>query len=381
MGIKGLTKLLGDNASRAMKEHELKSYFGRKVAIDASMSIYQFLVAVRTGADNLTNAAGDVTSHINGLFYRTVRLLELGIKPVYVFDGKPPPMKAGELLKRAEAKKKAADEAKKAEEEGNLEAVEKFSRRVNKVTPEILNQCKTVLRLMGVPVVEAPCEAEAQCAAMAKAELVYATASEDMDSLTFGTPRLLRQLWAGATSTAAKKGVKPMEFSLNVALEELELDMDKFIDLCILCGCDYIDSIRGVGPKSALNLIRDHGSLEAVIKHLRSSTKYNVPDEFPIETIRQLFIKPEVTGPSELKLKWKEPDESGLIDFMVTQNQFSETNVRSGIKRMKSAKKMANQGRMDSFFKRKAAPNADVIAKKRKLEKETAKSSKKTKKK
>lgn len=130
-----MTKLLGDHAHRCRRDQELKSFFGRKIAVDASMNIYQFLVAVRQGADNLTNEAGQVTSHLSGLFYRTIKLMELGVKPCYVFDGKPPKMKSGELQKRIEAKKLAEESAKKAEEEGDVEAFEKYKRRVNKVKP------------------------------------------------------------------------------------------------------------------------------------------------------------------------------------------------------------------------------------------------------
>lgn len=351
MGIKGLTKLLGDNASRCVKEHELKSYFGRKVAIDASMSIYQFLVAVRSGVDNLTNDAGEVTSHLSGLFYRTVRLLELGIKPAYVFDGKPPPMKGGELAKRAAMKAMHSEAAAKAKEEGDIEKEEKFSRRVNKVTAEMITGCKTLLRLMGVPVIEAPCEAEAQCAEMCKHDLVYATASEDMDALTFGTPRLLRQLWAGATTAAEKKGTRPREFGLAVALEDLDLSMEQFVDLCILCGCDYVDGIRGIGPTTALNLVRQHGDLEKIVTTLRTNPKHAVPDDYPVPTLREMFFKPEVTPASEISLKWAEPDTEGLIKFMVSENQFDEDKIRSGIKRIAESKKVSNQGRLDAFFK------------------------------
>lgn len=378
MGIKGLTKLLGDNAPRCVKENELKSYFGRKVAIDASMSIYQFLVAVRTGSDNLTNDAGEITSHLNGLFYRTVRLLELGVKPAYVFDGKPPPMKGGELAKRAEIKAANIEAAKKAEEEGDAEAVEKFSRRVNKVTPEMTAGCKKLLRLMGVPVVEAPCEAEAQCAELCKGGLVYATATEDMDALTFGTTKLLRQLWAGATTTAEKKGLRPREFTLAVALEDLEMSMPQFVDLCILCGCDYIDGIAGVGPVSALKLIKTHGDLDTVVAKLRENPKHKVPEDFPVAKLREMFFKPEVTPAADLKLRWKTPDVDGVVKFMCEENQFEEKKIRTGLKRAEAAKQTANQGRMDAFFTPKVAPNAKDLAKKRAAEKATnAKGSKK----
>jgi flap endonuclease-1 len=365
MGIKGLTKLLGDNASRCIKEHDLKSYFGRKIAVDASMSIYQFLVAVRTGADNLTNDAGEVTSHLNGLFYRTVRLLELGIRPVYVFDGKPPPMKTAELAKRTAQKAADAASAAQAIEDGDAEMAEKFSRRVNHVTPEMTAGCKTLLRLMGVPVVEAPCEAEAQCAEMAKHDLVYATASEDMDALTFGSTRLLRQLWAGATTAAEKKGTRPREFSLPCALEDLQLTMPQFVDLCILCGCDYVDGIRGVGSVTALNLIRQHGDLVKILEALRANPKHAVPDEFPVERVREMFFSPEVTPASEIDLKWGAPDEEGLVKYMCGEQQFDEQKIRAGVKRMAASKKMSSQGRMDSFFARAPAAVPKDLPKKR----------------
>ena len=129
MGIHGLTKVLGDNAPSCMKENEIKNYFGRKVAIDASMSIYQFLIAVRSDGQQLTNESGETTSHLMGLFYRTIRMLENGIKPVYVFDGKPPQLKSGELAKRTERREEAQKQLTEAQQAGDQENIEKFSRR------------------------------------------------------------------------------------------------------------------------------------------------------------------------------------------------------------------------------------------------------------
>ncbi|GAB0492685.1 hypothetical protein MMPV_003953 [Pyropia vietnamensis] len=352
MGIKGLTKLLGDHAPGSIKDVELKSLFGRKIAIDASMSIYQFLVAVRqAGGESLTNDAGDVTSHLSGLFHRTVRLMEMGIKPVYVFDGAPPEMKSGELKKRSEAKAAAQAAAAKAQEEGNAELAEKYTRRVNSVTPAMTADCKVLLRAMGVPVVEAPCEAEAQCAAMAKAGLVYAMASEDMDSLTFGAPLLIRQMWAGARTGADKKGVKPMTFNLEAALSGLDMTMAQFVDVCILCGCDYTDSIKGIGPTKALSLVRKFGELSAVINALKVEGKYSIPDSFPVEEVRELFVSPKVTDPASLNLKWGQVDEAGLKALLVEQSQFKEETVQSGIARIRKSMKNSTQGRLDSFFK------------------------------
>lgn len=364
MGIRGLTKLLGDNAPSSIKPQEAQSFFGRKIAIDASMCIYQLLVAVRMGSDNLTNDEGNVTSHITGLFYRSIRLLELGVKPIFVFDGKPPSMKAGELAKRFEAKKHAEESAQKAKDEGDLEAAAKFSRRINRITPEMMEQCKKLVTLLGIPIVNSPCEAEAQCAELVKNDLAYATASEDMDSLTFGTNRLIRQLWAGTASTAGKKGIKPTEYILENALSELDLDMDQFTDLCILCGCDYADGIKGVGVVNALKLVREHGDLNKIVAVLKANKKYTVPEEYPVEKLRSMFFTPEVTPAKDITLKWTKPKEAELRKFLIEENQFDTKKFENGIARLVASRKVSSQVRVDSFFTKKATTRPKATDKK-----------------
>ncbi|KAK4406806.1 Flap endonuclease 1-A [Sesamum angolense] len=274
MGIKGLTKLLADNAPMAIKEQKLESYFGREIAIDASMSIYQFLVVVgRRGAEMLTNEAGEVTSHLLGMFTRTIRLMEAGIKPVYVFDGKPPDLKKQELAKRFSRRADATKDLNEALKGmvrdalgclmNKCMAIRHPSLEAFQVTEQHNEDCKKLLRLMGVPVIEAPCEAEAQCAALCRADKVFAVASEDMDSLTFGAPRFLRHLMGPSS-----KKIPVLEFEVSKVLEELNLNMDQFIDLCILAGCDYCDSIRGIGGLTALKLIRQHGSIEHILENI-----------------------------------------------------------------------------------------------------------------
>uniref|UniRef100_A0A0E0L549 Flap endonuclease 1 n=1 Tax=Oryza punctata TaxID=4537 RepID=A0A0E0L549_ORYPU len=324
MGIKGLTKLLADNAPKAMKEQKFESYFGRRIAVDASMSIYQFLIVVgRTGMETLTNEAGEVTSHLQGMFNRTIRLLEAGIKPVY--------------SKREDATKELTE----AVEEGDKDAIEKFSKRTVKVTKQHNEECKRLLRLMGVPVVEAPCEAEAECAALCINDKVYAVASEDMDSLTFGAPRFLRHLM-----DPSSKKIPVMEFEVTKVLEELELTMDQFIDLCILSGCDYCDSIKGIGGQTALKLIRQHGSIESILENINKD-RYQIPEDWPYQEARRLFKEPNVTLDIP-ELKWNAPDEEGLVEFLVKENGFNQDRA---IEKIKSAKNKSSQGRLESFFK------------------------------
>ncbi|XP_028392006.1 flap endonuclease 1-like [Dendronephthya gigantea] len=345
MGIHGLTKLLGDCAPSSMKENEIKNYFGRKVAIDASMSIYQFLIAVRSDGSQLTNEAGEVTSHIMGIFYRTIRMVENGIKPVYVFDGKPPELKSGELAKRTERREQAQKDLKAAEEAGDTAMIDKTQRRLVKVTRQHNEECKTVLKLMGIPYLDAPCEAEAQCASLVSNGKVYATATEDMDSLTFGSLITLRHM----TFSEARK-MPIQEFHLNKILEELGLSQDEFVDLCILLGCDYCDSIKGIGPKRAIDLITQHRSIEKILNHI-DTKKHPIPEDWRYKEARELFKNPEVADPQTVELKWNDADVDGLVDFLVTQKGFSEDRIRSGITKLQKARKTSVQGRLDGFFK------------------------------
>jgi len=189
---------------------------------DRSMSIYSFLVAVRSDGQQLMSDTGETTSHIMGMFYRTLRIVDNGIKPLYVFDGAPPKLKSGELAKRFQRKSEAQEQHEDAKETGTAEEVEKFSRRTVRVTREHNAECQRLLKLMGVPFIVAPTEAEAQCAVLARAGKVYAAASEDMDTLTFGSPVLLRHL-----TFSEQRKMPIQEFALDKVLQGLEMEMDQ----------------------------------------------------------------------------------------------------------------------------------------------------------
>ncbi|ODN96393.1 flap endonuclease 1 [Cryptococcus wingfieldii CBS 7118] len=428
MGIKGLTGLLSENAPKCMKDHEMKTaslypcpLFGRKVAIDASMSIYQFLIAVRQqDGQMLMNENGDVTSHLMGFFYRTIRMVDHGIKPCYIFDGKPPDLKGSVLAKRFAGREKAKEGEEEAKETGTAEDVDKLARRQVRVTREHNEECKKLLTLMGIPVVTAPGEAEAQCAELARAGKVYAAGSEDMDTLTFHSPILLRHL----TFSEAKK-MPISEINLEVAIRDLEMTMDQFIELCVLLGCDYLEPCKGIGPKTALKLMREHGSLGKVVEHIRGkmaekaeeikaaqeeeaeaegeaeiyesepeseeggetvmnsdgeevpgstppkktpkkkapvkkkkvgSAGMQIPEFWPWEEAKQLFIKPDVIKGDDLPLEWKAPDVDGLVDFLCRDKGFNEERVRAGAAKLTRMLTAKQQGRLDGFFTVKPKP-------------------------
>ncbi|KAF1973397.1 flap endonuclease 1 [Bimuria novae-zelandiae CBS 107.79] len=348
MGIKQLYQIISEHAPDAIKTGEIKNHFGRKVAIDASMSIYSFLIAVRSDGQQLMNESGETTSHLMGLFYRTLRMVDNGIKPLYVFDGAPPKLKSGELAKRFQRKTEAQAAQEEAKETGTAEDIEKFARRTVRVTREHNEECRRLLKLMGIPYIVAPTEAEAQCAVLARGGKVYAAASEDMDTLTFNTPILLRHL------TFSEQRKEPiLEIHLDKVLEGLDMKREQFVDLCILLGCDYVDPIKGVGPSTALKLIREHGTLEKVVEHMKANTKYTIPEDWPFANARLLFLEPDVrpADDPECDFKWEAPDVEGLVKFLVEEKHFNEDRVRSGAAKLQKNLKSAQQARLEGFFK------------------------------
>jgi flap endonuclease-1 len=348
MGIKGLMKFLQDASPKAIREVDgPQAFTGRLLAIDASMCLYQFMIMIRENHSgsyqNLTNEAGEVTSHIIGMLSRTIRLMENGIKPVYVFDGKPPELKLAELEGRRAKATEAKANLAKALESGDQEQILKASKGTVRVSKEQNEQTKQLLRLMGVPVVEAPSEAEATCAALCRDGKVYASATEDADCLTFGTSVLIRNLMA------AESQKKPVfEVQLSRVLEQLNITMDQFIDFCILSGCDYCDTLKGVGPSTAIKMIMQHGSIEKVLEQPEMAEK--VPANFRYQAARAFFQECEAVDTANIDFKFTEPDFEGLTKFLVEGQSFDPKRVERFIDRLKAAKNKTKQRPLDSFF-------------------------------
>ncbi len=345
MGIKGLFNLLEEEAPKSIKVVNIKSYTSTTIAIDASIQLYQFLVQIRyNGSQHLVNEKGEITSHLQGFLSRTIALMEKGIKPVYVFDGTPPKMKSEELARRKILKDKIEQEIKDLEakldnadsdeEEELKNRINELSKRTVRVSKEHMEDAKKLLRLMGVPVVEAPCEAEAQCVQLVIDGVADAVATEDMDVLTLGAPVLLKWLTDSKNDT--------VEIRIDKVLENLKISMDQFIDLCILCGCDYCGTIERVGPKTALKLIREHGSLETIAKIKKIDLTRMIE-------ARNLFKSPDVHKITELTPG--KIDEEEFFNFMVKEKGFSEERILASIEKIKKIRSKGVQKRIDSFFK------------------------------
>lgn len=347
MGIKGLMKFLQDAAPKSVREMRgQEAYTGRMVAIDASMCLYQFMIMIRDNRagsyQNMTNEDGQVTSHIIGMLSRTIRLMENGIKPVYVFDGKPPELKLGELAERRRRREEAEQQLQEAQEKGDEEKILASMKVTTRVTKEHNAQAKQLLSLMGVPVIEAPSEAEATCAALCRDGKVYGAATEDADCLTFGTKVLIRNLMAAESQ---KRTI--LEVNLQLALEQLGVSMDQFIDFCILCGCDYCDTVKGVGPQTAIKLILQHGSLEKVLETIE---KEKIPSNFNYQAARDFFRECEAVDTATTAFDFKEPDFEKLTKFLVEDHSFNAERVERYMERLRKAKSKTKQQTLSSFF-------------------------------
>ncbi|MEM5830084.1 MAG: flap endonuclease-1, partial [Candidatus Aenigmatarchaeota archaeon] len=288
---------LKDIVEDVKKEVELSALANKTIAIDAFNSLYQFLSIIRdkdTG-EPLRDSKGRITSHISGLFYRTINLLENGIKPVYVFDGEPPKFKLKEIQERLKAKEEAFKKWQEALERGE-EAIT-YAQAASILTKEMVEEAKELLRYMGLPVVQAKSEGEAQAAYLAAKGLVYASASQDYDSLLFGSSRLVRNLSISGKRKLPKKEiyveVKPEIIELNELLQKLRITREQLIAIGIIVGCDYFEGVKGYGPKKALELVRELKTFDRIKRYLK------LPDE--IDEIFNFFLNPPVEENVEIK--------------------------------------------------------------------------------
>jgi flap endonuclease-1 len=312
---------------------DLRVLRGKVIAIDAYNALYQFLAAIRQpDGTPLMDSQGRITSHLSGLFYRTINLVENGVKPVYVFDGKPPELKAREIEKRKAIKEEASKKYEEAIKAGDLEAARRYAAMASKLTDSMVEDAKRLLSAMGIPWVQAPAEGEAQAAYMARVGDAYATASQDYDSLLFGSPRLIRNLTISGKRKLPKKEeyveIFPEIIELDKLLMKLGLTREALIDIGILVGTDYNpDGFEGIGPKRAYQLIKAYGSIERIPKALLKS-----PVEVDIAFIKQYFLNPPVT--KNYKLDWNEPDAKLVIEILVKEHDFSEDRVRNALERL-----------------------------------------------
>ncbi|MEA3199963.1 MAG: flap endonuclease [Thermoplasmata archaeon] len=325
---------------------KLEDFQGKTIAIDAHNAIYQFLSSIRQpDGTPLKDKQGRITSHLSGLLYRTANLAESGIRPVYVFDGKPPELKRATIDERIERKEKAQAEMEQALAEGDEERARTKAQQTSYLSHDMVGESKALLDALGIPWVQAPGEGEAQAAHMAARGDVWAASSQDFDSLLFGAPRLVRNLAVTGKRKLPGKSiwvdVEPELIELEAVLGALGLSRQQLVEAGILVGTDFDAGVKGVGPKRAVKLIKDKGNLTDVLQQLEA----DVPEA---EQIREIFLKPNVTD--TYSVAFKTADEAAVRDILVKQHDFGEERVKATFPRYAKLHEAMKQRSLDAFF-------------------------------
>jgi flap endonuclease-1 len=305
MGIKNLLKFLSEYPE-LIKEKETNEYHGKKIAIDISILMYQVVIAIRNSGSDLTNNKGEITSHILGLFNKTLSFLDKGIIPVFVFDGKPPQLKQKILDTRKQIRKKALE--KLSDAQNDIDKI-KYLKRSVLISKEQMDQCRELLSLMGIPYINAPEEADSELSYLCKSNLVYAVLTEDMDILTFGSPRIIRNL------TSSKK--IPIEIELEKVLNHLSITYEQFIELCILFGCDYCPNLTDIKYNTIYEIYSKHKNIKDTLDEIKLN--HVIPENFEYENAKKYFMNSSHNKVTSEELKIKKPDTEKLIDTLVNK--------------------------------------------------------------
>jgi len=321
---------------------------GRVVAIDAYNIMYQFLSTIRdrfTG-EPLRDSKGRITSHLSGLFYRGSKMLEAGITPVFVFDGKPPEFKQKTIEERMKIRKGAEAKWKQALKEGDIEKVRLYSQGAIRLTADMAEEAKQLLGLMGISWVQAPSEGEAQATHMLKKGQVWAVGSQDWDSLLFGAERMVRNLTvSGRRKVPGKEryiDVTPEFIELDSVLKSLGITHDQLILLGILIGTDYNPKgVKGVGPKTALKLVKEKKTLEEVFEKVEWGFDASPEDIF------NFFKEPPVKD-AHVKKEKLEPEK--LLHFLSEEHDFSRERMESGVKKLEKLSEGRKQQGLGNFL-------------------------------
>lgn len=327
MGIKGLTQLIKQYSPESIETVNLHKLSGKKLAIDASLFMYKMLINMRTSDNSyLKSNNGKVVSHITGIFYKTTNYLSVNITPIYVFDGKPPESKDAVIKKRQEkvsnAKSKMESTDISQEQKNNIE------KQTVRLTKEYIDDIKQLLDLMGVSYVQANGEAEAYASEMCRQGMVDYVVTEDMDTLAFGCPKMIR--------TCLDKSIKRSDvisiIDLESILKNFNISYEEFIDMCILCGCDYCDNLPRIGNKTAYNLVKKHRTIEKIIPTIK-----NIPDDYEekYKESRRLFTMYQDTlDLQQLTIHHSSRRFNELHEYLTSTCNMSEQRVTNAIKKI-----------------------------------------------
>jgi len=332
------------------KEITLSDLKGKVIAIDAFNTLYQFLTTIRQpDGTPLMDSKRNITSHLSGLFYRNINLLLEGIKPVYVFDGIPSDLKKAETDRRKNLKKTAQEKYEKSKISGDKEGMGKYARQTVKITDAIIQESKQLLEAMGIPVIQAESEGEAEAAVLAKTKKIWAAASQDYDALLFGAPLLVRNLTLSRrrkTSAGIYINVNPELVEFQNLLNKLQIDQDQLICLGILVGTDFNPGgVKGIGQKIALDIVRNYKFPVKIFEYIEKNKKYTL--DFDWQEIFKIFHE-YPSSIHEDEIKFKPVDEKKVKQFLL-ERDFSENRIDSGLKKLNKVEEIKKQKGLNDF--------------------------------
>jgi len=317
------------------KSIEFSYLKGKVIGVDASNIIYQFLSTIRQPDGTPLQDKKGITSHLSGLFYRNINLLNSGLKLVYIFDGKPPELKMETKKKRKQVKEEARKKYKQAKKKGKKEEMFKYAQQLAKLTPKIVEESKELLKAMGIQVVQAPSEAESQASYMAKKRKVFGVASQDYDSLLFSCPRLIQNLTLSRRrkTVSGYIDITPQLIELERVLNSLGINQDQLICLGILAGTDYNPKgVVGIGQKRALEIVKRFRYPVKIFKNFENL-------DFDWKEVFELFHKPKI---KDVGIKLPKMNENKVKKILLAR-EFSESRVESGLEKLHNAKEKQKQ--------------------------------------
>jgi flap endonuclease-1 len=335
------------------REIEISELGDKILCVDAFNALYQFLSTIRQpDGTPLMDSKKRITSHLSGIFYRNINLMNEGMKFVYVFDGRAPELKAKTYKKRQDIRDIAKEKYETAKEEVDVMGMKRYSSQLLRLDDEMIAESKELLTAMGIPIIQAPSEGEAQAAHMARTNTkVYASVSQDYDSLLFGASKLIRNLTVSRKrkTYSGYIEIKPEIIELEKVFNFLEINLEQLICLGILVGTDYNPKgIPGIGQKRALEIVKKYKVPYEIFKSVEEQILgLSEEDKFDWQEIFALFYKPEV---SNADFEFMQFDEDKIKDILVRKHDFSEERVQKQIDKLKEIKQKNQQKNLGKWF-------------------------------
>ena len=349
MGVK-----INELVNEVKRTITFENLFKKDIAIDAFNTIYQFLAIIRQrDGTPLKDYEGNVTSHLSGLFYRSINFLEHTIRPIYVFDGKPSDLKLNTIKERKKVKEEAQKKMVAAQDAEDFKEAKKFAQLTSKLDEGMIEESKKLIESMGIPSIQASSEGEAQSAYMVEAGDAWACASQDYDTLLFGGERLIRN-FAVSRSRKLKDTTVTLDIeyvSLSKFLNNLGINREQLVEMGILIGTDFFPGVKGIGQKTGLELIKKHESIETILKrNIKVGGKDIELDLELVEQTKKIFLNPNVkkdyTIPKPKKINFERIEE-----LLIEQHNFSKQRVENALDRLRKLDAKKTQVSLDDFLK------------------------------